>query len=252
MKVKIEWLTKFVALLCVLVDEVKLSLAKDGISGTAVDAAHVAMVSAELKRSAFEDYKPPKGKTAKDIAFDLKKLKGVLKLGKPDEICELSVDDDKNKLVVKIGNITRRIGLIDVASLPDPKIPSLNLSASGSLTKTSFLKALKASEAVSDHIAIKAKKGKPSTLSFSAAGDSDDVDIVHTANEDGDLKALKITGDEKTHRSLFSMDYLKSAASVIPSGSIEFRMGNDFPIMLGHDSDGLSCSILIAPRIESD
>ena len=252
MKIKLNWLKKFVAALLVLVDEAKIVIGKDGFTSLIVDTSHVAMAHITLSKKAFKKYSPPRGKdTIKELGLDLHKLLNVLKLGKDTDVCTLTVDSEKNKLVIKFNNLTRRIGLIDATGMMDPKIPTLELAVNGTVTTDALILAAKACNAVSDHLTISTKKGKPCTLTISTVGDTDSVDIKHTVNEDGDLTELEFDVVDSSKTTL-SLSYFTDIVKGVSSPTITFRTGNDFPIEFTSESDEMTVLYLLAPRIESD
>jgi len=132
-KVKADVLKEVVDVVSTLVDEAKFNVGKDSITVKAVDPAHVAMVDLSLDRGAFEAYKADEG----ELGIDMDKMKEILRLAKGGETISLSHDEDKNRLVVAVGNTTRRMALVDTAGMSDPKVPSLNLPAKLSSGRTS-------------------------------------------------------------------------------------------------------------------
>ncbi|MEW6070435.1 MAG: DNA polymerase sliding clamp, partial [Candidatus Thermoplasmatota archaeon] len=120
--VKCEVLKEVVNVISTLVNEAKFSIDSKGLSVRTVDPAHVAMVDLELKAGAFEKYKAE----PIELGIDLEKLGEVLKLASASDKILLQYDEEKNKLVVKVENITRRMPLVDVASMSEPKVPNLN------------------------------------------------------------------------------------------------------------------------------
>lgn len=225
-----------------LVDEAKIRLAKDGISLKAVDPAHVAMVELTLGKGAFDEYKADEG----EFGVDLEKLKDILKLAGTDDEVVLKLDTTNNKLEVHIGNLTRRMGLVDVSGMTDPKVPKLELPATITLSVDELERGIRASEAVSDHVALSAT---PEAFELSAEGDTDSVDL---RLEKGMLGALKCTDKVK---SLFSLDYFANmvkAAKGTPGLTI--HLGSDYPVRLEFEiaKGNGRVTYLLAPRIESD
>ena len=49
----------------------------------------------------------------------------VLKLAKPSDIITINHDEEKNKLILKIANITRSMSLVDTTGMVEPKVPNL-------------------------------------------------------------------------------------------------------------------------------
>ena len=74
--IKSEILKGLVGVISTLIDEVKFTIDKEGMSLKAVDPAHVAMVDLKINADAFESYEAEET----EIGLDLDKVKEVLKV----------------------------------------------------------------------------------------------------------------------------------------------------------------------------
>ncbi len=241
-KVKAEVLKTVLDAVQTLVDETKIGITPEGMSLKAVDPAHVAMVELQLGKGAFTEFKGGE----LEMGVDLDKLKDILKLASSSDEIELEYKEDTHRLVFKIGHITRRMALVDTANMGDPKVPSLNLPCKVTLTAGELQQGIKASEAVSDHIALQTGDG-----AFELIADGD-TDQVHLKLEAADLVALEST---EPCRSLFSLDYLANMAKVVKgSDPVTLNLGTDYPVKIEFDIAGGAGHItyLLAPRIESE
>ncbi|MFO1533451.1 MAG: DNA polymerase sliding clamp, partial [Thermoplasmatota archaeon] len=131
-------------------------------------------------------------------------------------------------------------------NLGDPKVPNLNLPNQVTVLAGELQQGIKASEAVSDHIALVAH-GK----SFELVADGD-TDQVHLSLSDGQL--IKIQAPDKS-RSLFSLDYFSNMSKVVkPTDAVTLHLGSDYPVKIEFDiADGAGhITYLLAPRIESE
>jgi proliferating cell nuclear antigen len=225
-----------------LVDEAKFNITEDGISLRAVDPAHVAMIDMSLKSSAFENFKASEN----ELGIDITKMLDVLKLAKPSDIITINHDEEKNKLILKIANITRSMSLVDTTGMVEPKVPNLELPVKVVVSTTELSQGIKASEAVSDHISLSA-----TTDGFELASEGD-TDAVKLNLPKELLDELECKENVK---SLFSLDYfsnmVKSAQS---SSAITMNLGTDFPVKIEFPiaNDNGQVNYLLAPRIESE
>lgn len=241
-KIKSETLKGVVDVVSTLVDEAKFNIDADGMELKAVDPAHVAMVDLKIQKSAFEEFSADET----ELGIDLDKIKEVLRLSRAGDIIEMEQDEAKNRLVLNVGNITRRMNLVDTAGMSDPKVPNLNLPAKITVTSDELQKGIRAAESVSDHIALNAS---PEGFEMYSEGDTDSVSLRLP-------KDLLISLDvsEKV-KSLFPLDYFSNMVRSIPAGSVvTINLGSDFPVKLEFeiaDKQG-SVDYLLAPRIESD
>ena len=153
-RIKADSLKEFIGTVGSLVDEAKINVSEDGLQVKAVDPSHVAMIEANLMKSAFDSFE------VSDIqmGLDIDKFKSVLTMAGKDEMVILEKDDELNRLVVNIGNLTRAMPLLDTSGMPDPKVPSLDLPAAVSVASGEIGQGIKASKAVSDHIALSTSK----------------------------------------------------------------------------------------------
>ncbi|MBQ7621529.1 MAG: DNA polymerase sliding clamp, partial [Candidatus Methanomethylophilaceae archaeon] len=180
-----------------------------------------------------------------EIGLDLEKVKGVLKLAGSGETIRMEQDDATGKLVFKVGNITRRISLIDTNGMNDPKVPQLNLTATITVPIEELQKGIRAVESISDHITLKAG---PEFFELSCEGDTDSVSLRL------DPSSAKISTDSDVC-SMFPPDYLANIIKAIPSGTqVDIELDNDYPMKLVFAlADGAAkVDYLLAPRIESE
>ena len=224
-----------------LVDEVKINVAPEGLNLKAVDPAHVAMVELNLKSGAFQEYKAD----AMEMGVDLEKFKEVLKLASGDDEVEMDFDPAAHRLVMKIGNVTRRMSLVDTSGMSDPKVPKLDLPAKVVVMPSELERGIKAAEAIADHVALVADKDGFELL---AEGDTDQV---HLKLDKSMLAELKVSERAK---SLFSLDYFSNMVKAAKSSQgIELHLGTDYPVRMEFDLAGGNGHVtyLLAPRIES-
>lgn len=241
-KITAETLKKMIDIVSPLVNEVKLNIAPTGISLRAVDPAHVAMVDLEVKASAFEEYRADEI----EIGLDLDKLASVMKLAGSNDVVSLELDEVANKLIVRIGNLVRKIGLIDTTGMTEPKVPSLNLPAKITLKASELQQGVKASEAISDHVALSATQD---AFELFAEGDTDTVNMKLPKDL---LIGLNAPGK---CRSLFSIDYLSNMIKPVKGEEpLTIYLGNDNPVKLEFEfaDKNARATYLLAPRIESE
>jgi proliferating cell nuclear antigen len=241
-KIRPEVLKEVVDVISTLVDEAKVIATKSGIAIKVVDPAHVAMIDLKLQKSGFEEYK------ADDIelGLDVDKIKEVLRLAKPGDMIFIEHDQEKNRLVFKVGNITRKMSLVDITGMSEPKVPNLNLPVKVVVKTDELRQGIRASESVSDHIALVATS---EGFELVSEGDTDSVNLKL-----GKELLEELVCKEDT-RSLFPLDYFSNIIKTIGSASIiTMHMGNDYPVKMEFTiaNDKGEVTYLLAPRIESE
>jgi len=241
-KIKADFMKTIVDATAILVDEAKFKFDSDGMYGRMVDPAHVGMIDFKVKKETFDEYKCEE---EAEIGIDLEKLKSILKIAAAGDIVELNYEKEEARLSVKIGNLTRKIGLLDTSEMPDTKIPSLNLPAEIVVPTIELHQAIRAAEAVADHVVLMADKDSFKIL---AHGDTDSVEMVLNKEQ---LYSLKC---EEPVKSMFPLDYLSDMVKVAKGESEEvtINLGTNYPVKLSFEVAGgyIKILYLLAPRIE--
>jgi len=241
-KVKSDILKGIIDVTSPLVNEAKFNISAKGLSLRAVDPAHVAMVDLEISSKAFDEYKAD----TMELGIDLDKFSSIMRLANAGDTVSLEYDEKSNRLVVKIGNLVRRMGLIDTAGMPDSKVPNLELPAKTIVSASELSKGVRASEAVSDHLALTMDKH---SFELFAEGDTDTVNLKLPKDL---LIELNSPG---TYKSLFSIDYFSNMIKPVKANDpVTIFLGNDNPIRVDFDIAEKKGHVtyLLAPRIESE
>ncbi len=244
-EIKSDTLKGLVNIVSTLIDEVKLVINFEGISLKAMDSSRVAMVEVNMAPGTFESFSADET----EIGLDLDKVKDVLKLASSGDIISMEQDEDHGKLVFKVGNITRRMHLLDTSRMNDPKFPQLDLASRISVPIEELQKGIRASESISDHIALTVSN---QGFELSCEGDTDSVSLAVPKDK---LDSMELPEGDDTYTSMFPLDYFMNLAKAIPSGtSVNIEMDSNFPIKINYvfaDGNG-EVRYLLAPRIESD
>jgi len=228
----------------VLVEECKIHLEEDGFEIRAVDPANVGMVDLSLSAAAFESYEADGGV----IGVNLSRLEDIAGMADSGQLVHLELDEETRKLHISIDGLEYTLALIDPDSIrQEPDIPDLDLSSEIVLEGADIDRAVKASDMVSDHIALGVDAGDEQFY-IDAEGDTDDVHLELTAE---DLIALQ-AGDA---HSLFSLDYLKDMNKAISNDAeVTVELGQEFPVKIHYaiaEGEG-QVTYMLAPRIQSD
>ncbi len=243
-KIKADFVKLITNAIEILADEAKIKIKEDGIYGRMVDPAHVGMIDFKIEKDAFDEYK---FESEEEIAFDLEKLSGVLKIASSDDMIEIKYGKEEERLVINIKNIIKRIGLLDASEMPDTKIPSLELPAEIVAPTEKIYQIIRATEGISDHIIL---DGSQDYFEMRAEGDNDSVELKLPK---GELISMKC--DEKV-KSMFPIDYLGDMIKIAKDASPELKiyLGNNYPLKIYFETSGgvIKITYLLAPRIESD
>lgn len=228
--------------LAVIDDEVLVKITHEGLSTVMVDKAHVMMAFATLPKSAFFSY-APEPTSPESVALDVPKLASALALGKGDDM--VIVNTDGTSMTLKIGSsLTRTMRLLDAEKVTAPRVPTLNLGATFSVEASHLQRIVKASKDVGHAVSITTSEDG---VKISCESDMESVEMTLSL---ADLSYLATDG---SYRSMYPQDMIAQLLKPISSSAIlRVEMDKDYPIKISHDTDEMSISYVLAPRIESD
>ncbi|MCI4357089.1 MAG: DNA polymerase sliding clamp [Thermoplasmata archaeon] len=241
-RVKMEVLRELVEVISTLVSEVKITVSKDGLEVKAVDPSHVAMLVLKLNKSAFEEFT---GEPT-EIGVDVEKLKEVLRLSKPGDTLDLQYDGGKNRLVIKVGKVTRHMSVVDPAGITDPKVPNVTPPGMVVVKMDELRQGIRGSESISDHVTITLEAD---SFTMFSEGETDRVDMKLGKES---LAKLEV---KDTVRSMYPLDFFSSMVkSITSSDEVTLHVGNEYPLKIeftlaGGKGEG---RFLLAPRVEED
>jgi len=227
-----------------VVGDAKFNITPKCISVTVADVAHVGMVHVYINNTAFGEYKADD----MELGVDVSKLSGILKLAGPDDRVSLEYDEESNRLIVRIGSLVRKMGVLDTKDMHDVKMPALDLPSKVVMLSGDFSKGIRASEMISDHLALSVNKDN-----FEISADSDSSsDTVYIKLPKS--KLIELNTDDK-HRSMFAIDYLNNIMKLVKSDeSLILLIGDNMPIKIEFsiaDKKG-HVAYMVAPRIEAE
>ena len=244
-EIRADTLKGLVNVISTLIDEVKFSISPEGMTLKAVDPAHVAMIELNIEAGAFESYQADQT----EIGLDLDKVKDVLKRSSSGDVISMEQDEGYGRLIFRVGNITRRMNLVDTSSMNDPKVPQLELSANIEVPVSELQRGIKASENISDHIALTITGDY---FELACEGDTDSANLKLDKSQ---LISLSVSDGAPKYCSLFPLDYFSNLVKAVPSdATVKIDLDNDYPVMLNFTlAEGKgSVKYLLAPRIESE
>ncbi len=228
-----------------LIHEGLFKVSEDSLYMRAADRATVAVVDFELKKDAFEEFKCDE---ETEIGVNLESLLNILKRAKKDDSLSLELSEDESRLIISIGDGTKRefeMPLLSISGSEVPETKQLEFSSTMNLKSSVLKKGIEDAEIVADSILFKAEDG---TLKLAAKSDSGSVEAV-TEERSDDM--MEIDVKEETE-SRYPIEYLKKilkASKISDVASLKF--GNDYPMELKfEDPDRIKISFVLAPRVE--
>ncbi len=240
-KVKLSILKEIVDTASILVPEAKFNIDESGLMTKAVDPSRIAMVSIEVQKDAFEEFEAKES----TLGIDLEKLKETLKLGSSEDVLILDWDKDANTIVLKVGNLTRKMPLIDAGGMPDPKMPELDLPAKVTLPVEEIKKGVAAAKSISDNISLKISEDGFDLSSKAEGADQANLHLPKDALIDMDIN--------ESARSTYPLEQFSKMINAIKSPNVTIRLGTDYPLdIIFEMANGMGKGrYLLAPRVEN-
>jgi len=223
--------------------EIKINVDQKGISTKVVDPAHVAMVYISIPRKDFytghtavNKENGYKCREPFDFGIDLDKLSKTLKLC--SEYDYLTGYIQNNSLYIDTDKIHKKIGLLDTAGMPEPKIPELQLDVKAEVSSSDIGILIKASDETCDYLSLIADK----------------TGLYSVIEEDEDNLKIDLSKDVKGNgRAIYSTDYFSNIIKGIGYNHVTLEFSTDQPIQISGDIyDTGSFMYLLAPRIEGE
>ena len=245
-------LTDSISVICELVTDAKFKIDNEKLELIAMDPANVAMVAFQILSSAFTEYKIEK---PIEICVNLDSLKQILRRSKPSDHLIIELDEEKNKLNIKIkGDSTRTfsLGLIDLGE-KQHKVPKLSFPLNINTSTYIFDEAIEDMSIFADSVIFNVIKEKFIIESESRINNAK-VEIL----SDGETKIEWVKNPdspvEENAKSKYSVEYLKkiSKGSKL-ADNVLIQFGNDYPLRVEFKAkDKLDLVFILAPRVSEE
>jgi hypothetical protein len=246
-RLKCASLSEIEKVLSVVLTDACLRFEAGGLVAKGVDQNHTRLVSINLPSTGFLDYRVT---TIHDLGVSLKGLREFLRLCDSEEDVTLELDEEKGRLRLSSGGLSRRMALTDT---PFNELKGMSGGDEGMLCKAgistaALAKGIRAAATVVDAQGV-ALTSDSSGIMFQSGHEG--LDIVQFRVVKEQLSPFDLKGDA---RSLFEVPFLAEATAAIPSISVTLGFGKDYPITFSFglcEGQG-AAKFLIAPRIEQE
>ncbi len=237
-----------VSVISELVSDAKFKIDSEKLELIAMDPANVAMVAFQILSSAFTEYKVEK---EIEIALNLDSLKQILRRSKPSDNLTIELDEEKNKLNIKIkGDSTRTfsLGLIDLGE-KQHKVPKLTFPLSINTSTYIFDEAIEDMGIFADSVIFNVNKNKFIIESESRINNAK-VEIPN----DGETKIDWLSENEENIKAKYSIEYLKKISKGGKlADNVMLQFGNDYPLKIEFKAkDKLDLVFVLAPRVSEE
>ena len=243
-------LSDSISVIAELVTDAKFKIDSEKLELIAMDPANVAMVAFQLLSSAFTEYKVDK---PIEIALNLDSLKQILRRAKPSDHLTIELDEEKNKLNIKIkGDSTRTfsLGLVDLGERQH-KVPKLVYPVNINTSTYVFDEAVEDMSIFADSVVFSVNKERLIVESESKINNAK-VEILN----DGETKInwTETENAENNVKSKYSIEYLKkiSKGSKL-ADNVLVQFSNDYPLKVEFKAkDKLDLVFILAPRVSEE
>lgn len=228
----------FVSSLGAMADEALLTVDGDGLLCACMDPAHVALVESKMVPSAFVSFEP---NGSHEVGLRVDRTLYFLSV-----MCGENVSvsfDEKKKLVMKSGNLTVRVGTVDVDGVPRPKIPHISFQETFGVDAGEVLRFAQSVEG--DYSALRLR-ASPSGVTLESI-DSTEDGTPETVMDVPCIDRTVATGDTV---SAFSTEYVLAMLKSLCNRAATFSFSNEYPLRMSAEAGGLSTTFVLAPRIE--
>lgn len=223
-------------------DEVVLDVNDEYIEIETMDPGRVGMIDLIINNDPFDKYNVDEQK----IGVNMDKIAGFFPLAEEDiiEIKKL----EGNRLMLKSGNMTRKMQLLDTDGLIVKNKPDIDFDNDFTIKGKYLLRGIKASDSISDQTKIEVIK-KDNHIKFYTKEGEDEVEYVLSSD-----KMENYDIDEDT-TGLFDLEYFKDIFTNIGKKDvIELGTKEAYPIQFQFkfaDGNG-DISFLVAPRVSAE
>jgi proliferating cell nuclear antigen len=229
-----------------LVNEASFKINKDGLELIAMDPANVAMVIFKMLSSSFVEYDVPDDVI---LAVNLDNFNQVLKRVKPSDTLTLEIDNEKNKLRIKLRGESSRtfnLSLIDIDK-SEQKVPELKFSVQAGMPASVFSEAIDDMDIVSESVAFAAEANK---FTIESEGRFNAAKVEISTDEELSLSL----GEEGKVLSKYSIEYLKKIIKGSKlTNNVKLYFSKEYPLRVDYQIvDKLMLSFILAPRVDSD
>lgn len=222
-----------------LVEEIELTLDKDGMKILAMDPANVAMVNLFIPTKAFTTFEVEK---EEKIGINMEKVSTVLKRFDKKDTIEMSFT--KEQMELKNGKKTFKVSLLDLDTAGE-KMPELKFDLSVKADGKELKEALADVNVIGESAEF---SFKGNNLRIQSSSKFSDVDITT------DMVASGTTDGQKTKYSTEYLDKMTKMTSVgetkLSSFTIKFK--TEYPMLMTYELiDGTKMEYILAPRIDN-
>src|SRR3989344_3941260 len=228
-------LSDSVAVISELVSDIKFKLDGDKLELIAMDPANVAMVAFTLLSSAFTEYNIEK---PLEIALNLDSLKQILRRAKPSDYLTIELEEEKNKLNIKMkGDSTRTfsVSLIDLGERQH-KVPKLSFPLNVSLSTYVFDEAIEDVSVFADSVVFNINKDK---FVIESEGRINNAKVEILNNEENKIVWNEET-EEKNVKAKYSVEYLKKICKGSKlADNVNIQFSNDYPLRVEFKSNNI-------------
>ena len=199
------------------------------------------MANINIGKSVFEKYNA----TTFELGLDLDRIRKIIDLAKANELVDIQFIQEKNQLVVAIGELKALMGIVDFRDIPDLNPEIMKISGKVTLKVNQLKRGLIVSDDIAEDVVLGIDRNK---FELRAEKDANAVELRLTKPDLFELES------EIYHESAYSSKSLKDLFHCLEDESlVQICFGNETPLQIDYDFPypGSHLTYFLCPRIES-
>lgn len=241
-EIEAETIKTLIKAAAILVDDCRITITPKGLSVSAMNEAHTALINLHVAEEAFIEYEAKNLK----MGVNLHSLNSIVNLANATDIINLEYDKPQKQLIIKLEDLKKRISILDPVNITKSDIPYINLPAKIKVNSGKLQKGFQASKAVADSVLLSIT---PDSFEIYANGNIEEV-ILSLKKDD------LIEHDSTTiHKNQYSVDYLYDLINIFGAAdTVKIMMGNNQPLQMEYvfaEGNGY-LTYIQAPRMDDD
>ncbi len=224
-----------------IVDEVSMTISKDGVKIIALDPARIALIEISMSPETFLEYDVSEDQVK--AGFNVANVAKIIKRGKKGDKVDIEVESDRITWSI-VGATIKRYRLLNL-DVPEPEIPSaqFNFNVHVAVIVDPIKNALKDAEAVGDTVEFEAPDETQLIIRGVGAATSE-------ARIRSDTPAVVEFEVKEPSKSAYSLDYLKHVLSLTKvADTVVIEFSSSMPLRLQFRLPaGGTVTYLLAPK----
>ena len=230
---------------------------EEGLHISSVDASNAIVVEQRIPASVFNKYEVNPIEDEIVFGTSCETVSNLLKSANSGDVVSLNLDTKTNRLDISFSDVNYSLAGVSPDAVDEGEVPELDYAIQAKIHSRVFQRAQYVVGMVTESVTFEVSS---QNLTVSGRGDSDtaeiDVEIVETKEAIDELEknvAATIDRCESPVKSRYSTEYIRYINDFTPSGLMEIRLSEDYPLYINiqRANGRIDSEIIIAPRMDN-